>query len=216
MGELNSQISIAVSKGRIMLEALPLLVRAELSPIEDMKTSRKLLIETVNPNVKLVVVRSEDVPTYVRLGGADFGIVGKDILLELENDEFYELLDLGLSRCRLILAEKVDSDSYDSLHNGRKRRVATKYVNTARRYFAEKGIHAEVMKLTGSMELAPLCGIADRIVDLAQTGNTLKSNGLVEVETISDISARLVANKASMRLKEKLMKKIVWQIKDAL
>lgn len=204
-----SVISVAISKGRILHEALTMLHRAGLAPKDDLRTTRKLVVDTFSSNVKLIIVRSEDVPVYVNLGGADFGIVGKDILLESDNGEFYELLDLGLSPCRLVVAGKEELADDSSAFNSGKNRIATKYVNTTRKHFARKGLHVSVMKLTGSMELAPLCGIADRIVDLTSTGNTLRSNGLVELETIALISARLIANKASMRLKHQQMKDIV-------
>lgn len=209
-------ISVAISKGRILREALPLLDRAGFAPSDDLRTTRKLVVDTCSSNVKLIIVRSEDVPVYVNLGGADFGIVGKDILLESDNGEFYELLDLGLSRCKLVVAGKEDHEASCETFSSGKNRIATKYVNTTRKHFASKGLHVNVMKLTGSMELAPLCGIADRIVDLTGTGNTLRTNGLVELETIAPISARLIANKASMRLKHREMKEIVQRFEQTI
>ena len=209
-------ISVAISKGRILQEALPLLDRAGLAPSDDLRTTRKLVVDTFSSNVKLIIVRSEDVPVYVNLGGADFGIVGKDILLESDNGEFYELLDLGLSPCRLVVAGKEDQGTECETFSNGKNRIATKYVNTTRKHFARQGLHVSVMKLTGSMELAPLCGIADRIVDLTSTGNTLRTNGLVELETIAPISARLIANKASMRLKHQQMKDIVQKFEHSI
>ena len=209
-------ISVAISKGRILQEALPLLDRAGLAPSDDLQTTRKLVVDTFSSNVKLIIVRSEDVPVYVNLGGADFGIVGKDILLESDNGEFYELLDLGLSPCKLVVAGKEDHGTECETFSNGKNRIATKYVNTTRKHFARQGLHVSVMKLTGSMELAPLCGIADRIVDLTSTGNTLRTNGLVELETIASISARLIANKASMRLKHQQMKEIVQKFEQSI
>ncbi len=211
---LNSRITIAISKGRITKAVQPLLESAGVGPLEDLHTSRKLVFETQMPDVDLIVVRSTDVPTYVQLGSADFGIVGKDVLLEIQNGNYYELLDLGISRCQLVVAE-VEEFKPEQGYSGRKSRVATKYVKTTRRHFASKGIYVDVMHLSGSMELAPLRGLADRIVDLSQTGETLRSNGLKKVETIADISTRLIANKASMRLKEKSMKYIAGNLEAA-
>ncbi len=206
----NDLISIAVAKGRIIRDVLAILDASNLKPQEDPLTSRKLVVGTENPSVRLIIVRSYDVPAYVRLGGADLGIVGKDVLLEQQDNKLYELADLGVAKCRIVVAERVDNEL-----DGRNEligRVATKYVHTARRHFAAKGEAVNVMKLNGSVELAPLCGLARRIVDLTQSGATLKSNGLREVETIAHSSARLIANKASMRLKEELMKHIIGQL----
>ena len=201
-------------KARIVQEIQPILEIAGICPLDDPNKSRKLVFETQTSNVQLIVVRSTDVPTYVRLGGADLGIVGKDVLLEIENGSFYELLDLGVSKCQLVVAEKENVDHNQSLM-GRKGRVATKYVNSARKHFASKGQYVDVMRLSGSMELAPLRGLADCIVDLSQTGETLRSNGLKKIETIAHSSARLIANQASMRLKERSMKSIVNKLKEA-
>lgn len=210
----NNRIAIAVSKGRIAKAVQPLLGAAGISPLSDICNSRRLVLETQKPNVQIIVVRSVDVPTYVRLGGADLGIVGKDVLLELDGEGFYELVDLGISRCELVLAEKENIDR-ESHNSDRKTRIATKYVNTTRKHFASRGIYIEVMELSGSVELAPLCDLADRIVDLSQTGETLRTNGLKKVETIANISARLIANKASMRLKEKALKSIAQDMEEA-
>ena len=185
-----------------------------MGPLDKMYNSRKLVFQTHTPNVEIIVVRSVDVPTYVRLGGADLGIVGKDVLLELDGEGYYELADLGVSRCELVLAERKDIDDSPE-HSERKTRIATKYVNATRQHFAAKGIYVEVMALNGSVELAPLCDLADRIVDLSQTGETLASNGLRKVETIASISARLIANKASLRLKEKALKSIAGKMEQA-
>ena len=213
MVEANERISIAVAKGRIICDVQPILVAAGLKPEEDPLTSRKLVIGTENRAVSLIIVRSPDVPAYVRLGGADLGIVGKDVLLEQQDSKIYELADLQVARCRIVVAERMDNEL-----DGRNEligRIATKYVHTARSHFAAKGEAVNVMKLNGSVELAPLCGLAKRIVDLTQTGNTLRSNGLREVETIAASSARLVACKASMRLKEHTMKNIARRLEEA-
>ncbi len=211
---VNDRLAIAISKGRITRSVQPLLEAAGIGPLADMYKSRKLVFETRTPNVEIMVVRSVDVPTYVRLGGADLGVVGKDVLLELDGEGYYELLDLGVSRCELVLAEKKQMDDR-SPDVERRARVATKYANSTRRHFSAKGIHVEVMELSGSVELAPLYDLADRIVDLSQTGETLTSNGLKKVETIASISARLIANKASMRLKEKAVKTIAHRLEVA-
>ena len=187
---------IAVSKGRILKESLPLLAAAGIVPREDPDESRKLILETNEDNTKLVIIRATDVPIFVEYGAADVGIAGKDVLLEYNGDGFYEPLDLKIAACRLMLAGRgqVDKDS-------RRLRVATKYATTTRRYFSEKGVQIEILKLYGSMELAPLVGLADYIVDLVDSGNTLKANGLVPMEHICDITSRLIVNKASMKIK---------------
>ncbi len=186
---------IALSKGRILRDTLPLLARAGIEPTIDPENSRKLLIETTVPGVRLVVLRATDVPTYVEYGAADIGVAGKDVLMEHGGQHLYEMLDLGIARCRLMVAGLADrAPERGTL------RVATKFVNIARRYFAERGLQVETIKLYGSMELAPLAGLADLIVDLVDTGNTLRANGLVPRETIADISARLIVNRASMKM----------------
>ena len=192
----SSGLVIALSKGRILQESLPLLAAAGIVPCEDPDESRKLILETNDGETKLVIIRATDVPTFVEYGAADVGIAGKDVLLEYDGDGFYEPLDLEIAACRLMLAGRgqVDKDS-------RRLRVATKYATTTRRYFAEKGVQIEILKLYGSMELAPLVGLADYIVDLVDSGNTLKANGLVPLEHICDISSRLIVNKASMKMK---------------
>lgn len=214
MEQSDNRIAVAISKGRIAKAAQPLLEFAGIEPLEDLQNSRNLVFNTRTPNVQLIIVRSEDVPAYVRLGGADLGIVGKDILMEDESISVYELVDLGISRCQLVLAG-VKEPSKTLFHNRRKHLVATKYVNTARSYFSSIGVYVDVMKLTGSVELAPLRGIADQIVDLSQTGETLRSNGLEKIDTIAEVSARLIANPASMRLKDKAMKNIVRRFEEA-
>ncbi len=207
MNDNTKRIAVAISKGRVTQAVQPLLVKAGIGPTEDLATTRKLVVPTQSPAVDLVIVRSIDVPTYVQLGGADFGIVGKDVLLEIDNANYFELLDLDVCKCELVLAG-VDNPSEKAMPGNRKHRVATKYVNTARRYFAARGEYVNVMHLSGSMELAPLCGLADRIVDLSQSGNTLRSNGLKKLDTLAQISARLIASKASTRLKTEAMKQL--------
>lgn len=189
-------LTIAISKGRILKEALPLLAAVGIEPLEDPEISRKLILATSQADARLVVIRATDVPTYVEYGAADVGIAGKDVLLEYEGDGFYEPLDLDIAKCKLVVAGLgVPTDSQARL------RVATKYAALTRRYFAERGVQIEVIKLYGSMELAPLVGLADRIVDLVDTGNTLKANGLKTLERICDISSRLIVNKAAMKTK---------------
>ena len=205
------RLNIAVSKGRVLKEALPLLARAGITPAEDPEVSRKLILETNVPDIALVIIRATDVPTYVAYGAADLGITGKDVLMEYSGSNLYEPLDLGIARCRLVVAEP---ESPRPRHA--RLRVATKYVNTTRRYFAQRGVQVEVIKLYGSMELAPLVGLADRIVDLVDTGNTLRANGLVAVEQIADISSRLVVNKASMKMKHARIKPLIERIAAAI
>jgi ATP phosphoribosyltransferase len=189
-------LTIALSKGRIFEEALPLLAHTGIRPVEDFATSRKLILATNRADVTLVIVRAADVPTYVEYGAADVGIVGKDVLLEQGGSGLYEPLDLKIARCRMVVAGLANAGpSQGPL------RVATKYVNTTRRYYAAQGKQVETIKLYGSMELAPLVGLADRIVDLVDSGHTLKANGLVALEEIATISSRLIVNKAAMKMK---------------
>ena len=197
-------LTIAVSKGRIFQEALPLLAAAGIIPTEDPKTSRKLILPTSRPEIQLVIIRATDVPTFVEYGAADLGIAGKDVLLEHGAAGLYEPLDLGISRCRLMTAAPVGKEL-----GGGRLRVATKYVKTAQHYFAELGQQVEIIKLYGSMELAPLVGLADCIVDLVDTGNTLKANGLVPLELIMNISSRLVVNKAAMKMKHAAIEELL-------
>lgn len=204
MSDAPENLTIAVSKGRIFKELLPLLKKVGIVPLEDPETSRKLILETSQPGVRLIIIRASDVPTYVEYGAADAGITGKDVLLEHEGSELYEPLDLGIARCRLMLAEPKGAPRV----NGRLR-VATKYVNTTRNYFASQGAQVEIIKLYGSMELAPMLGLADKIVDLVDTGNTLKANGLVAVETIVEISSRLIVNKAAMKMKKARIRQLI-------
>ena len=190
----SKKLTIALTKGRILRETLPLLARAGIEPLEDVGTSRKLVFETNHNDVQLVIIRGTDVPTYVRHGAADMGVVGKDVLLEHGAGGLYEPLDLGIARCRLMTAGPVGWRG-----TGARIRVATKFVNIARRYFARQGVHADVIKLYGAMELAPLMNLADLIVDIVDTGNTLRANGMEPLEEIAAISSRLVVNKAAMR-----------------
>ena len=204
--ERQSGITIALSKGRILTQALPLLAEAGITPREDPTSSRKLILDTNLGDVKLVVIRAADVPTFVEYGAADLGVAGKDVLLEYSGANLYEPLDLGIARCRMMVAapeQSIGSESRPRL------RIATKYVQTARRYFAAQGVQAEIVKLYGSMELAPLVGLADRIVDLVDTGNTLRANGLIPIEKISDISSRLIVNKAAMKMKHDRIKALI-------
>ncbi len=212
---MRTPLTIALSKGRILEESLPLLTRIGLQPREDPESSRKLVIDTSQPDVRLIVIRAADVPTYVQYGAVDLGFAGKDVLMESDDDGLYELLDLKLARCRLIVAEPDQLAARDDPRNWTRLRIATKYVKTTRRHFAAKGIQTDIIKLYGSMELAPLVGLSDRIVDLVNTGQTLKVNGLVEVEHIADISARLVANKASAKMKHAAVRKLVQQLAQA-
>lgn len=209
------KITIALSKGRIFKETLPLLSHADIIPIDDPETSRKLILDTNHDHIKLVIIRATDVPTYVQYGAADLGVAGKDVLLEHGGDDLYEPLDLDIAKCRLMTAGPNDA-KIDYFEQGKKLRVATKFVNVAKRFYAEKGVQAEVIKLYGSMELAPIVNLADRIVDVVDTGNTLKANGLKPMEHIADISSRLVVNKASMKMKHVQMKQLINKISEAV
>jgi ATP phosphoribosyltransferase len=211
-----SVLNIALSKGRILEEGLPLLERAGIRPSENPLKSRKLILDTNLPEVKLTIIRAADVPTYVQFGAADLGIAGKDVLMEYEGDGLYELLDLKIARCRMMVAEPKSLASRDDPDSWTRLRIATKYVKTTQRHFAAKGIQTDIIKLYGSMELAPLVGLSDRIVDLVDTGNTLKANGLAEVEHIADISAWLVANRASMKMKQQALKSLVGKLEQAV
>lgn len=202
-------LNLALSKGRILEEVLPLLARAGLRPTEDPLTSRRLVFDTNDADLKLTVIRAADVPTYVEFGAADLGIAGRDVLMEYNGNSLYELMDLKIARCRLSVAEPANLAAGDDPRNWTRVRVATKYPNITRKHFAAKGIQTEIIKLYGSMELAPLVGLSDRIVDLVSSGNTLKANGLVEVEHIADISAWLVANRASMKMKREAMARVI-------
>ena len=210
---------IALSKGRIYKETLPLLAHANIVPTEDPDKSRKLIIDTNDPEVKLLMLRASDVPTYVQYGAADMGVAGKDVLLEQGGDGVYELLDLKIAQCKLMVAGFAESASENLGHSGqanRRLRIATKYINSTKRYYSEKGQQVEVIKLYGSMELAPIVNLADRIVDVVDTGNTLKANGLMPLEHIADISSRLIVNKASMKIKHKKIKALVKSIEKVV
>lgn len=212
---MSKSLTIALSKGRILEETLPLLERAGVVLADDIN-SRKLILNTNRPDVKLVIIRASDVPTYVQFGAADLGVAGKDVLMESDGADLYELLDLGIARCHLAVAEPKNLADQDDPQKWTRLRIATKYVNITRRHFAAKGIQTDIIKLYGSMELAPLAGLSDRIVDLVSTGATLKANGLVEVEHIADISSRLVANKAAMKMKSVLVKELVAGLRSAV
>jgi ATP phosphoribosyltransferase len=201
---MNKKLTIALTKGRILKETLPLLARAGIEPLEDVGTSRKLVFETSHSDVQLVIIRGTDVPTYVRHGAADMGVVGKDVLLEHGAEGLYEPLDLGIARCRLMTAGPVGWQG-----TGARIRVATKFVNITRRYFARQGVHAELIKLYGAMELAPIMNLADLIVDIVDTGNTLRANGMAPLEEIASISSRLVVNKAAMRSRYSTIQRLI-------
>ena len=197
-----NRITIALSKGRIFDETLPLLGAAGIRPGDDPETSRRLVIGTNRTNVDIIVVRASDVPTYVRYGAADLGVAGKDVLYEQGSDGLYQPLDLQIARGRMMVAVPSGFDYAAAVRQGARLRVATKYLKTAREHFAGKGVHVDLIKLYGSMELAPLVGLADAIVDLVSTGNTLLANNLVAVEEIMPVSARLIVNQAALKLKD--------------
>ncbi|QEM81324.1 ATP phosphoribosyltransferase [Halomonas binhaiensis] len=208
---MTQQLILALSKGRILEETLPLLADAGLRPAEDLGKSRKLLFDTNLPDVKLVVIRATDVPTYVQLGAADMGVAGKDVLLEHGAEGLYEPLDLEIARCKLMTAGITGAEPARA-----RRRVATKFVNVARRYYAEQGIQAEVIKLYGAMELAPLMNLADEIVDIVDTGNTLRANGMEPRELMAHVSTRLVVNQASMTMKHERIKPLIDRLRKAV
>lgn len=208
-------ITLALSKGRIFDETLPLLAAANITMNEDPEKSRKLLLETSNPNVRVVLVRATDVPTYVQYGGADIGVAGKDVLLEHGGEELYQPLDLRIARCRMSVAVPEEFDYEYMVKQGARIRVATKYPKIAREHFARKGMHVDIIKLYGSMELAPSTGLADAIVDLVSTGGTLKANHLLEVEKIMGISSRLVVNQAALKLKTKAVRSLIDVFREA-
>lgn len=207
---MTESLIIALSKGRICEASLPLLEHAGIRPCDDPRHSRKLRLATSRPELSLLVLRAQDVPTFVEHGAADMGIAGKDILLEYAGDGLYEPLDLGIARCRMVVAGRAGGAIATT-----RLRVATKYVNTARHHFAARGIQAEVIRLYGSMELAPFSGLADQIVDLVDTGSTLSANGLVEIETIAHISSRVIVNKASMKMKHRLVTEYLGRLEAA-
>jgi ATP phosphoribosyltransferase len=200
-------LTLALSKGRILDDALPMLRAAGIEVEAD--DSRKLILATNRAELRVVLVRASDVPTYVQQGGADLGVAGLDVLLEHGGQGLYQPLDLGIARCRLSVATRDDFDYANAVRQGSRIRVATKYVGLARDHFADKGVHVDLIKLYGSMELAPLTGLADAIVDLVSSGNTLKANHLVEVECIRDISARLIVNQAALKLKREALRELI-------
>ncbi len=206
---MSKPLTIAISKGRILEDFLPLLSKLDINSEEDPSSTRKLILQTDKPGIQFIIVRATDVPTYVEHGAADMGIAGKDVLLEYGSDDLYEPVDLKIASCRLMVAAKKDQ----GIPQGRLR-VATKYVNIAREYFARQGRQVEIIKLYGSMELAPLLDLADVIVDLVDTGNTLKANGLEPLELITNISSRLVVNKGSMKMKQDLIKPLLKQLES--
>ncbi len=205
------QITIALSKGRIFKQTMPLLAHAGIVPQDDPETSRKLILDTNHPQVKLVTIRATDVPTYVQWGAADLGVAGKDALMEHGGEGLYEPLDLQIAKCRMMVAGYPNADIH-----GNKLRVATKYANSASSFFSSRGQQVEVIKLYGSMELAPLVGLADLIVDLVESGNTLKANGLVPLEHVADISSRLIVNKASWKMKHNTVMQLLDRLREAV
>ncbi|GAA5784125.1 ATP phosphoribosyltransferase [Chitiniphilus shinanonensis] len=202
-------ITIALSKGRIFEETLPLLAAAGVVPAEAPESSRKLIIGTNRDDVRLIIVRASDVPTYVQYGAADLGVAGRDVLIEHGGAGLYQPLDLEIAKCRLMVAVQNGFDYQGAVQQGARLRVATKYTDQAREHFAAKGVHVDLIKLYGSMELAPLVGLADAIVDLVSTGGTLKANDLVAVEHIRDISSRLIVNQAALKLKEEQIQPMI-------
>jgi len=209
-------ITLALSKGRIFEETLPLLRAAGIEVLEDPETSRKLILPTNRGDVRVVLVRATDVPTYVQYGGADLGVAGKDVLLEHGGQGLVQPLDLRIARCRVSVAVRQDFDYAQAVQQGSRIRVATKYTQVARQHFADKGVHVDLIKLYGSMELAPLTGLADAIVDLVSTGSTLKANQLVEVETIMPISSRLVVNQTALKTKVDAIAPLIQAVESAI
>ena len=209
---ISSPLTIALSKGRILQETRPLLEKAGIRPAEDVSKTRKLIIPTNHENVRLLIVRASDVPTYVEHGAADLGVAGKDVLLEHDSQELYEPLDLNISKCQLMTAAAVGYQEDPE----RRLRVATKFVNVAKRFYAQQGKQVDIIKLYGSMELAPLIDLADQIVDIVDTGNTLRANGLEPREHIADISSRLVVNKAAMKTKHATISQLIEHMRQAV
>ncbi|HLU76435.1 MAG TPA: ATP phosphoribosyltransferase [Burkholderiales bacterium] len=211
-----SGITIALSKGRIFDETAPLLAAAGIAPLENPETSRKLIIGTNRPDVRLVIVRASDTPTYVQYGAADLGIAGKDVLYEHSGEGLYQPIDLEIAKCRMMVAVPDGFDYESAVRKGARLRVATKYLRIAREHFAAKGVHVDLIKLYGSMELAPLVGLADVIVDLVSTGGTLKANNLRAVEEIMPISSRLIVNQAALKLKRPLLQPVIDAFESAV
>jgi ATP phosphoribosyltransferase len=204
-----AEISIALSRGRIFDETAPLLARAGVEPVENSESSRKLVLATRRADVRLIIVRATDTPTYVQHGGADLGIAGRDVLVEHGGEGLYQPVDLGIAACRMMVAVRKGFDYDAAVRQGARLRVATKYVNTAREHFAGKGVHVDLIRLYGSMELAPLVGLADAIVDLVSTGNTLEANDLAAVEEIMPVSARLIVNQAALKRKRQALQPLI-------
>jgi ATP phosphoribosyltransferase len=202
-------ITLALSKGRIFDETLPLLAAADIRPLDDPEASRKLILRTTRRDLRLIVVRASDTPTYVRHGAAELGVAGKDVLLDHGGEGLYQPLDLGIARCRMMVAVPEGFDYAGAVRRGARLRVATKYIDTAREHFAAKGVHVDLIKLYGSMELAPLVGLADAIVDLVSSGGTLRANRLRAVEEIRPISARLIVNQAALKLKRDAIQPLI-------
>lgn len=212
---MSQQLTLALSKGRIFEETLPLLEAAGIQVTEDPETSRKLILPTNDQQVRVIIVRASDVPTYVQYGAADFGVAGKDVLYEHGGEGLYQPIDLQIAKCRMSVAVSAGFDYATAVRQGARLRVATKYVETAREHFANKGVHVDLIKLYGSMELAPLVGLSDAIVDLVSTGSTLRANNLVEVEHIMEISSRLVVNQAALKLKRERLQPILEAFESA-
>ncbi len=206
---MNQSLTLALSKGRIFDETLPLLEAAGITVSDDPEKSRKLILPTSDAAIRVVIVRASDVPTYVQYGAADFGVAGKDVLLEHGGEGLYQPVDLAIAKCRMSVAVPAGFDYASAVRQGARLRVATKYVNVAREHFAAKGVHVDLIKLYGSMELGPLVGLSDAIVDLVSTGSTLRANHLVEVEQIMDISSRLVVNRAALKTKREKLQPII-------
>ncbi|WP_292996598.1 ATP phosphoribosyltransferase [Nitrosomonas sp.] len=211
-----TDITIALSKGRIFEDTAPLLKAAGIVALDDPESSRKLILSTNRANVRLIIVRASDVPTYVQYGAADLGIAGKDVLHEHGGSGLYQPLDLNIARCRMMVAVPEGFDYDSAVRQGARLRIATKYVQTAREHFAGKGVHVDLIKLYGSMELAPLVGLADAIVDLVSSGNTLKANNLIAVEEIMPISARLIVNQAALKLKRNIIQPVLDAFSEAV
>jgi len=207
----NQKIVIALTKGRILEEVLPLFEAAGITPLEDINSSRKLIFDTTVPGVQIMVIRGSDVPTYVEFGSADLGVVGKDLLMEYGSEGFYEPLDLRLAKCRLMTAAPVGAAPVKG-----RMKVATKFANITKRYFAEQGVQIEVIKLNGALELAPSMGLADIIVDIVDSGNTLKANGLEPLQLIAQISSRVIVNKAALKMKHALIRPLLQRLADAV
>lgn len=208
---MSEKLTLALSKGRILKDTMPLLAAAGIELLEDPERSRKLIFDTTHPHVQIIILRATDVPTFVEHGAADVGVAGKDVLMEHGAQGVYELLDLEIARCRLMVAAPVNQPEI----RGRLK-VATKFLNITRRYYAEKGEQVDVVKLYGSMELAPLVGLAHRIVDVVDTGNTLKANGLEPTELICQVTSRLIVNKASMKMKHQMIRSLVDHVASAV